>query len=473
MSNDSKENEMEKAIDDALKKATEFISTGNNLTLDEIKNSLLLQKAIGSIMSKNWRKRNAQGHFIKMFVHLPDYISLGILKTTHEMFITTELTSLNDKEKQDWCNTVVKYIERIDKSKTEKDLSILSSKIMEIFNTEILYQEMDDFYDDDYDENEDNDDDVSSLPTTKEILKPKEISKSNPTKPQVDNNPNSVASTVLNGEQLKAGTIEKIKISKNFAIAYTNALSLQAVLGEAQEKNNVRLNYIKGLDYLNEELFIYAIEELKNRRKEIIPQWIMADQKLWFQAVKEAQITEKRELIFFKNIDWPKPKTSQNKKNNDEVLKDLNKAKPAEKEVQQNNEMYNDMEYFFETGTFKEGYFDKDFTKQDYKIMGKALSDIFMKYKHDEEKLERYSKAISYMDIDSFTHAIQCLVNNHKKMNIEFVREDKKKITLQILYQLQAFGIKDFDDYRTRLIHTISGYSQITETMKQNDDDDD
>ncbi len=469
MSNDSKENEMEKAIDDALKRATEFISTGNNLTLDEIKNSLLLQKAIGSIMSKNWRKRNAQGHFIKMFVHLPDYISLGILKTTHEMFITTELTSLNDKEKQDWCSTVIKYIERIDKNKTEKDLNILSSKIMEIFNTKILYQEMDDFYEDDYDnEEEDDDDDVSSLPTTKEILKPKEQPK-NIDKPIVDNNPNSVASTVLNGETLKSGTIEKIKISKNFAIAYSNALSLQAVLGEVQGKENVRLNYIKGLDYLNEELFIYAIEELKNRRKEIIPQWIMADQKSWFQAVKEAQITEKRELIFFKTIDWPKPKSSQNKKNNDEVLKDMNKGK----EVKQNNEMYDDMAYFFETGSFKDGYFDKDFTKQDYKLMGKALSDIFMKYKNDEEKLELYSKAISYMDIDSFTHAIQCLVNNHKKMNIEFVREDKKKVTLQILYQLQAFGIKDFDEYRTRLIHTISGYSQITETMRQSDDEDD
>lgn len=467
MSNDSKENEMEKAIDDALKRATEFISTGNNLTLDEIKNSLLLQKAIGSIMSKNWRKRNAQGHFIKMFVHLPDYISLGILKTTHEMFITTELTSLNDKEKQDWCSTVIKYIERIDKNKTEKDLNILSSKIMEIFNTKILYQEMDDFYEDDYD-NEEDDDDVSSLPTTKEILKPKEQPK-NIDKPIVDNNPNSVASTVLNGETLKSGTIEKIKISKNFAIAYSNALSLQAVLGEVQGKENVRLNYIKGLDYLNEELFIYAIEELKNRRKEIIPQWIMADQKSWFQAVKEAQITEKRELIFFKTIDWPKPKSSQNKKNNDEVLKDMNKGK----EVKQNNEMYDDMAYFFETGSFKDGYFDKDFTKQDYKLMGKALSDIFMKYKNDEEKLELYSKAISYMDIDSFTHAIQCLVNNHKKMNIEFVREDKKKVTLQILYQLQAFGIKDFDEYRTRLIHTISGYSQITETMRQSDDEDD
>ena len=472
MSNDSKENEMEKAIDDALKRATEFISTGNNLTLDEIKNSLLLQKAIGSIMSKNWRKRNAQGHFIKMFVHLPDYISLGILKTTHEMFITTELTSLNDKEKQDWCSTVIKYIERIDKNKTEKDLNILSSKIMEIFNTKILYQEMDDFYEDDYDneeeEEEEDDDDVSSLPTTKEILKPKEQPK-NIDKPIVDNNPNSVASTVLNGETLKSGTIEKIKISKNFAIAYSNALSLQAVLGEVQGKENVRLNYIKGLDYLNEELFIYAIEELKNRRKEIIPQWIMADQKSWFQAVKEAQITEKRELIFFKTIDWPKPKSSQNKKNNDEVLKDMNKGK----EVKQNNEMYDDMTYFFETGSFKDGYFDKDFTKQDYKLMGKALSDIFMKYKNDEEKLELYSKAISYMDIDSFTHAIQCLVNNHKKMNIEFVREDKKKVTLQILYQLQAFGIKDFDEYRTRLIHTISGYSQITETMRQSDDEDD
>lgn len=340
---------------------------------------------------------------------------------------------------------------------------------MEIFNTKILYQEMDDFYEDDYDnEEEEDDDDVSSLPTTKEILKPKEQPK-NIDKPIVDNNPNSVASTVLNGETLKSGTIEKIKISKNFAIAYSNALSLQAVLGEVQGKENVRLNYIKGLDYLNEELFIYAIEELKNRRKEIIPQWIMADQKSWFQAVKEAQITEKRELIFFKTIDWPKPKSSQNKKNNDEVLKDMNKGK----EVKQNNEMYDDMAYFFETGSFKDGYFDKDFTKQDYKLMGKALSDIFMKYKNDEEKLELYSKAISYMDIDSFTHAIQCLVNNHKKMNIEFVREDKKKVTLQILYQLQAFGIKDFDEYRTRLIHTISGYSQITETMRQSDDEDD
>lgn len=465
MSNGSKENEMEKAIDDALEKAAEFISTGSNLTLDEIKNSLLLQKAIGSIMSKNWRKRNAQGNFITMFVNLPDYISLGILKTTHEMFITTELTSLNDKEKQDWCNTVIKHIERIDKNKTEKDLHILAAKIMEIFNTKIFYQEMDDFYEDDYED--DSEDDVSSLPTTKEILKPKEIVKT-VEKPKVDNNPNSVASTVLNGEQLKTGTIEKIKISKNFAIAYSNALSLQVVLGEVQNKDNVRLNYIKGLDFLNEELFIYAIEELKNLRKEIIPQWIMTDQKLWFQAVKEAQITEKRELIFFKTIDWPKPKSSQNKKNNDEILKDINKGK----EIKQNNEMYEDMTYFFETGTYKEGYFDKEFSKQDYKLMGKALSDIFMKYKNDEEKLERYSKAISYMDIDSFTHAIQCLVNNHKKMNIEFVREDKKKITLQILYQLQAFGIKDFDDYRTRLIHTISGYSQITETMKQNDEDD-
>lgn len=470
MSNGSKENEMEKAIDEALKKATEFINTGENLTFDEIKSSLLLQKAIGSIMSKNWRKRNAQGNFIRMFAHLPDYVSLGILKTTHEMFITTELTSLNDKEKKDWCNWVIKYIERIDKTKTEKDLNVLSSKIMEIFNTKIMYQEMDDFYDDE-DEvnfNDDDDEDVSSLPTTKDILKPKEQPKTFE-KPQVDNNPNSVASTVLNGEKLMSGTIEKIKISKNFAVAYSNALSLQAVLGEVQNKENVRLNYIKGLNYLNEELFIYAVEELKNRRKEIIPQWVIADQKLWFQAVKEAQLTEKRELSFFKTIDWPKPKSPSNKKNNDEVLKNMKKSK----DEKANNEMYEDMKYFFETGTYKEGYFDRDFTKQDYKLMGKALSDIFMQYKNDEEKLERYSKAISYMDIDSFTHAIQCLVNNHKKMNIEFVREDKKKITLQILYQLQAFGTKDFEDYRTRLIHTISGYSQITETIRQDDEDDD
>lgn len=459
MSNDSKETGMEKSIDDALKKANDFINTGNSLTLDEIKNSLLMQKAIGSCMPKYWRKRNAQENFIKMFVKLPDYISLGILKTTHEMFITTELTSLNEKEKKDWCNTVVKYIERIDKTKNESDINILSNKIMEIFNTKILYQEMDDFYDDDYEnyeEEDDEDDDISSLPTTKEILKPKENTKTVFEKPKIDNNPNSVASTVLNGENLKQGSIEKIKISKNFAIAYSNALSLQVVLGEIQNKHDVRLNFLKGLDFLNEELYVYAIEELKNRRKEIINKWEIKDQKLWFEAVKEAQLTEKREAIFFKTIDWPNPKSQKN------IRKENHK-----------NEMYDDMKYLFETETYKEGYFDRDFTKEDYRNMGKALSDLFMEYKNNEQKLELYSKAISYMDIDNFTYAIECLVNNHKNMNIEFTREDKKKITLQILYQLKDFGTQNFDDYRTKLIHTISGYSQVSETIKQENDKDD
>lgn len=468
-------NNTENRVDEALKKANTFLTTGSGATIEEIKDSLLLQQAIGSSMSKFWKKRNSQEAFIRMFSKLPELISLRILKTTHEMFITTEIESLTEKDKRDWCNTVVNYIRRIDKNKTETDIQKLSNKIMEILNTKILYTDQDSFYDDE--EDEDNYDvsfmseDSSDVPTTSEILKPKaEIEKEKESKPIIDNNPNSIASTVLNGETLKKETIEKIKISKKFAIAYSNALSLQVVLGEAQEKKGIELNYLKGLDFLNEELFIYALEDFLMRRQEIITDWKIEAQKTWFKAVKESQLPERREEIFFRIVKWQTKKEASVKKvNNYEIKENLQKGNVISSTKQPT--FYDDMLYFFESdGLFREGYFDKELTKNDYKLMGEALSKVFINFRDDDEKLELYSKGLSHLDIDSFTHAIQCLMNNYKAIKVELNRERKKQITLQILYQLKDFGTVNFEEYRKKLIHTISGYAQIENSFKDEDD---
>lgn len=124
-------------VDEVLKKVVVFVNSGSGLTLEEIKNSPHLQNVIPSVMSKNWRGRNAQFNFIKMLVGLPEDVSLNVLRKTHEMCLASGVAYSNDKDKSNWCNAVIKYMGRIDINKTSSDLETFSSKIMEIFNTKI------------------------------------------------------------------------------------------------------------------------------------------------------------------------------------------------------------------------------------------------------------------------------------------------------------------------------------------------
>ncbi|GKW26775.1 hypothetical protein PEC311524_43690 [Pectobacterium carotovorum subsp. carotovorum] len=124
-------------FNEMLKKVLMFIHRRHGLTLEEIRDNIYIQHVISFAMSMNWRKRHAQFNFIKMLASLPEPVSLNILRKTHEMCFITEIAYWDDKEKRDWCNAVITYIGRIDKSKTESDLKSLSCKIMEIFNTKI------------------------------------------------------------------------------------------------------------------------------------------------------------------------------------------------------------------------------------------------------------------------------------------------------------------------------------------------
>ena len=122
-------------FNEMLKKVLIFIHHGYGLTLEEIRDNIFMQHVISFAMSMSWIKRHAQFNFIKMLASLPEPVSLDILRNTHEMCFITEIAYWDDKEKRDWCNAVITYIGRIDKSKTESDLKSFSFEIMEIFNT--------------------------------------------------------------------------------------------------------------------------------------------------------------------------------------------------------------------------------------------------------------------------------------------------------------------------------------------------
>lgn len=489
------------AADVALKQAHELLNSGTGVSLDEIKNKRLLQVAIGTTMPKYWRKRVPQENFIKMFIKLPEHVALNILNVTHEMFTTTELLKLSDKEKKDWCDKVVGYLGRVDKNKTDDDLHKLSAKIMDIFNKKILYHEVDDLYEDDidndsssYDESESfeeekivDDEDVFEFPTTRDILKPARPVKETQSQ-VVDNNPNSIASNLLAGVPLKdASVIEKIKIHRKFATACYSALSMQVVVGEAKNKKGIRENFLKSLGLFNDEFYEAALKEFVKLRKEMISSWTQEDQRSWYQALKDSGLNEKRKRIFLEIINWPKPQTpakpkeANNEKqllvpaenNRQDVLSSLMNTvsiksdgttttlgEYAQQNKQPKNEFYDDMKYLFETGSYKDDYFDRDFSDQEAKLMAQALSDAFIEYRDDNDKIDLYSKAIAYMEMDVFVVAIKQLVKNYKMNKIEFTRDKKKEITLKILYQLKDFGVSDFKEYREKLIYTISGYSE-------------
>ncbi|MDI6977691.1 hypothetical protein [Serratia sp. Se-RSBMAAmG] len=507
------------AADVALKQAHEFLNSGSGVSLEEIKTKRLLQVAIGTTMPKYWRKRVPQENFIKMFIKLPEHVSLSILNFAHEMFMTTELLKLSDKEKKDWCDKVVSYLGRVDKSKTDDDLHKFSTKIMDIFNKKILYHDVDDFFDEDDDEpSYDNpqpfedekindDEDVSDFPTTRDILKPVKPVKET-TSQVIDNNPNSIASNLLAGIPLKdTAIIEKIKIHRKFATACYSALSMQVVVGEAKNKENIRENFLKSLGLFNDEFYEAALKEFVKLRKEMISSWRQEDQRAWYKALKDSDLNDKRKRVFLEIINWPKPKAELKP----EAPKNSQIKQPQKQETHQNdvlsslmntiairadgstttlgayhkensqaeNEFYDDMKYFFETGSYKDSYFDRDLTPEDNRMMAKALSDVFIEYRDDNDKIDLYSKAVAYMELDVFVSAIKQLVKNYKAKKIEFTRDKKKEITLKILYQLKDFGVSDFKEYREKLIYTISGYAETkptlssTTTTEIDDEDDD
>ncbi|EAQ7701553.1 hypothetical protein AB4T09_001751 [Salmonella enterica] len=120
-----------------LKRVLIFIHHGHGLTLEEVRDNTYIQNFISFTMSLSWRKRHAQFNFIKMLASLPEPVSLDIIRNTHEMYSCTEGEYWDDKEKEDWCNAVITYIGRVDKTKTESDLKSFSFKMMGVFNAEI------------------------------------------------------------------------------------------------------------------------------------------------------------------------------------------------------------------------------------------------------------------------------------------------------------------------------------------------
>lgn len=97
---------------------------------------------------------------------------------------------------------------------------------------------------------------------------------------------------------------------------------------------------------------------------------------------------------------------------------------------------------------------------QDQKLIGEKLVGFFIKHRNDDKSLPFFSKIISRMNVDDFSYSLQYLMIEHRKVSAPLSREDKLAMTLSILNNIKYHEDVDFDEYRERLIHIVSGMEQ-------------
>lgn len=125
------------------------------------------------------------------------------------------------------------------------------------------------------------------------------------------------------------------------------------------------------------------------------------------------------------------------------------------------------IEHIFESGSVDSETIAMLFGAKDNKYEIEFLTSSFIENKKSNINLETYSKILSFFDIEDFSCAITCLYEMHKSMNIPFTREDKKEMTISILKCLSKTEIKNYEEYRARLIHAISGLYRFDDYLVQ------
>ncbi|AVT59754.1 MULTISPECIES: hypothetical protein [Pectobacterium] len=71
--------------------------------------------------------------------------------------------------------------------------------------------------------------------------------------------------------------------------------------------------------------------------------------------------------------------------------------------------------------------------------------------------LEFYVNILSRLNIDEFAYAITYLHEAYEEKKIPFPKEEKIKIVIAVLTGLKDIEGIDFDEYKRRLLHAISG----------------
>ncbi|HGW5508392.1 TPA: hypothetical protein ACNH1V_002463 [Citrobacter koseri] len=89
--------------------------------------------------------------------------------------------------------------------------------------------------------------------------------------------------------------------------------------------------------------------------------------------------------------------------------------------------------------------------------MAAVLSSVFIDGRYDAKVFNKYIEFISNLNVDNFAYTITCLYETYEEKKIPFLKEEKVNIVLAILTRLRDVEDINFDEYKRRLFHAISG----------------
>ncbi|MEI7085441.1 hypothetical protein WCU61_05120 [Pectobacterium versatile] len=122
-----------------------------------------------------------------------------------------------------------------------------------------------------------------------------------------------------------------------------------------------------------------------------------------------------------------------------------------------NNEIFNDIKRLFELNNVDYIYLERQLSVNDHKEIAAISASNFFDNRYDANTLRIYVDILSRLNIDDFAYAITCLYEKYEEKKIPFPKEEKIKIVIAVLTVLKNIEGIDFDEYKRRLLHAISG----------------
>lgn len=455
-------------LNEALKTATLFLSSKKSLTLEDIIDNPLLQKAICQTIVTYWKNPKAQENFLSLLGMVPQDIFIEMLSSIGEMFKDNpDLLSLEDK--QEWCHRAAFYLEEkngdiADPEAIEDGQEFLFLLINGNDIDDISFINNNDDEDDDYKEEEEEEEEDYIESQHKEVRKDQDILFLNDEEDEDENenddneiideedfivaesqekinmNPTLLATSVLLGVYPNNATQLYMLKNKSFGKAFVNALSLQTVINELQNVKKIQEKFIKGIAGLDDDIFEYAWQILFNRRSELLQDWPESNKKEWLNYIEQQQYPGEKK---YKIIEILKLKTE--------------KINPYSKISK----------YYYENGNFADDAFDEKIDETQMLLYAQALAkDAVSVWKSEQhDTLTLFAEAIKYLEAKPFEMAVQTLVEtfdyHQKSLNLE----DKKTISFTILEKIGEANASVYEDYREILINAITGYNKMVSTQ--------
>jgi len=131
-----------------------------------------------------------------------------------------------------------------------------------------------------------------------------------------------------------------------------------------------------------------------------------------------------------------------------------------------NSKIYYKIKKLFNSEISLKTFFEEEFCDLDYKHIAVLSAQAFVEDKSNSNKLKTYSDIIVKFNLDDFAFAVVCLYEMYEDNGIPFPMQRKKEVMLSILQALIDNDNADFDEYRRRTEHVLSGAYKLDRYWK-------